>query len=124
MAKRATTSNKNEDTAVPKVTDDALPNTVETKAPAMEPAAPAMTPEEIDEAIKNADFSIQEEPEKPTAIPPAMMFDADTKVTPALIIKRMEEEAAKRKLAAQANPENLGPRTETRANGRRVIKHN
>lgn len=87
-----------------------------------EQEAPAMTPEQIEEAMSKANFSIQEEPEKPTAVPPALMFDDDTKVTPALIMQRMKEQAAQR--ATQAASENKGPREEIRANGRRVIRHN
>lgn len=71
-------------------------------------------------------FSIQEEPEKPNAIPPALMFDVDTKVTPKLIIQRMREQEDKRKQLreTQSSPANTGPRVETRAQGRRTIRHN
>ncbi|MCC8109913.1 MAG: hypothetical protein LIQ30_12905, partial [Planctomycetes bacterium] len=62
-------------------------------------------------------------PEKMDAVPPAMKFVADTKVTPAIILKRLEDEAAKKE-AAQSETKNIGPRTETRANGRRIIRHN
>lgn len=126
MAKKATKQNTGEtpepitpaaqingNTADVVVVDDPEPTT-----------APTMTPEQIEEAVKKADFSIQEEPEKPTAVPPALMFDADTKVTPALIMQRMQEQEAQRKAAAQAAPEYKGPRVETRLNGRRIIRHN
>ena len=105
---------------------DGLPSESQVESPKEVGAdSPKMTPEEVSAAMEKADFSIKEEPEKPDALPEALMFDADTKITPKMIIEKAKELEEKRKQRIQAAPDvNKGPRVETRANGRRTIRHN
>lgn len=93
------------------------------KEQAPKPAS-GMSEEELEKAVANANFTIKEQPENPDEPGAAMMFDADTKVTPALVLKRIQEEEERKKKLGQGAPVVHVPRIEKRAGGRREVRYN
>lgn len=84
-----------------------------------------LTKKQLAAALKQADFSIPAESKQTGGVPEALMFDADTKPTPDLILKKMREAAEQAKEAGKyAAVIAAAPHSETRANGRRVIRYN